>query len=627
MKPKIKIYTGALILAGLFFCSCNKNFLNTEPLGEISSELTWADGPLSEAFVTGIYRGLGQGGFYEQMIASLTDETCFTHTGRSINTIMEASASASNPGWLSDEYAWGRMWQYIRAANIAIENLRTAGFDNQDLKTRLTGEAMFMRAFLYNQLLSYYGSFPIIAKVYGLNDDYTVARNTYEECVNFIVSNCDTAITNLSGRTMDKGRATALAAKALKARVLLYAASDLHDVPTAKSKSTILAAYPNPEYFGYLSGDRKARWEKARDAAKAVLDEGTGYKLDLSRPVSTDEGTANYISLSMAGYSKATGIDAAAGKELIFGRYYSMDLKDEDDGMHVGRNNGPNGYHNWAGNTPLGLLVDDYEMANGSAFSWGNTAQAAHPYVDRDPRFYASILYDGAGWKPRNLISGDVDPANQVQTGKYDLMAGGKVTTFNGLDTRSSTIEDWNGSRSGYYMRKFTDPDPAIVEANDRQLIPWPFFRYTEAVFNYAEACIELGQYAEAITWLNRIRFRAGMPAITETSTALRDRLRKEKRVEMVFEEQRYHDSRRWMIAPATQGRKLTFINIVGTFKAGKQMSSPYHHDENVYNYVYTPVTDQAHENRKWDDKMYFRPFAKDELNKNTALKQNPGYE
>lgn len=625
MKSSIKIYASILFILGVLFCSCNKDFLNTRPLDQISSDATWGDAPLSEAFVTGIYQGLGQGGFYEQMIASLTDEACFTHTGRSINTIMEASSSSSNTGWLSDEYRWARMWQYIRAANIAITSLKTATFDNDDLKQRLTGEAMFMRAFLYNQLLSYYGSFPIITTVYGLNDNYAAARNTYEECVNFITANCDTAITNLTGRTMAKGRATALAAKALKARVLLYAASDLHDVPTAKAKSAILAAYANPEYFGYVSGDRQARWQKARDAAKVVLDEGTGYQLGLTAPVSADQGKANYISLSMAGYSKASGIDAAAGSELIFGRYFSMDL--DEGGSYVGRNNGPNGYHNWAGNTPLGLLVDDYEMADGTAFSWGNAAQAAHPYVGRDPRFYASILYDGAGWKPRNLVSGDVDPANQIQTGKYDLIAGGAKTTFNGLDTRSSTIEDWNGSRSGYYMRKFTDPDPSVVEATGRQLIPWPFFRYTEAVFNYAEACIELGQYTEAALWLNRIRFRAGMPAVTETGAALRDRLRKEKRIEMVFEEQRYHDSRRWMIAPATQGRKLTFINITGTFKPGQQMSSPYHHDENIYDYLYTPVIDQAHENRKWDDKMYFRPFDKDELNKNTSLKQNPGYE
>ncbi|WP_262915334.1 RagB/SusD family nutrient uptake outer membrane protein [Niabella ginsengisoli] len=95
----------------------------------------------------------------------------------------------------------------------------------------------------------------------------------------------------------------------------------------------------------------------------------------------------------------------------------------------------------------------------------------------------------------------------------------------------------------------------------------------------------------------------------------------------MSFEEQRYHDARRWMIASETLGRKLTFINITGTFKAGKQLASPYKHDETIYNYTYTPTTDVAHENRKWVNKMYFAPITRDEMNKNTSLVQNPGYE
>ncbi len=74
-------------------------------------------------------------------------------------------------------------------------------------------------------------------------------------------------------------------------------------------------------------------------------------------------------------------------------------------------------------------------------------------------------------------------------------------------------------------MRKFTDPDPAIVDNNTHQYIPWPFLRYTEAIFNYAEACMELGDETEAKTWLNKIRFRSGMPAITESGAALKGTL------------------------------------------------------------------------------------------------------
>lgn len=615
-----------LILISTIIASCKKGFMNVDPLDRINSDLTWQDGALSEAFVLGCYSKLAMGGFSEEMLASLSDEAVFTHTGRGINTINEGSLSPSNLGMNNGTtYDWDDMYNGIRACNLALESMNADGsFTDETLKRKLNGEVYFLRAYYYHQLVRYYGSVPLILKTYTLTDDYTIGRNTFEECVNQIVSDCDSAAMLLDGFSAQEGRASSLAAMALKSRVLIYAASDLHDMPTAKAKSDLLASYPNPEFLGYTSGDRTARWRAAQAAAKAVVDMGVGYKLNLVAPVSAEEGTQNYIALAMGGKSNVA--DAAAGQEIIFGRYFTADQ--DEGGRQQGLYNGPNGYHCWAGNTPIGLLVDDYEMDDGSDFTWSDPALKAAPYKNRDPRFYASILYDGADWKPRNLISGDVDPASQIQTGQYDLIQNGNQIIFKGLDTRSSSIEDWNGSRTGYYVRKFIDPDPAIVDNNGRQNIPWPFLRYTEAVFNYIEASIELNELSEATLWLNRIRFRAGMPAITETSqAALRDKYRQERRIEMAYEEQRYHDARRWMVAPQTLGRKLTFINVVGKFKPGKTMAAPYHHDETIYDYTYSPVTDVAHENRQWLDKMYFRPFSRDEVNKNDQLVQNPGYE
>jgi hypothetical protein len=94
----------------------------------------------------------------------------------------------------------------------------------------------------------------------------------------------------------------------------------------------------------------------------------------------------------------------------------------------------------------------------------------------------------------------------------------------------------------------------------------------------------------------------------------------------MAYEEQRYHDARRWLIAPTTLGRKVEFINVVGTLKPGALAPSPYRHDETIYTYTYTPVVDNSLENRTWIDKMYFRPISRDEVNKNSKLIQNPGY-
>ncbi len=627
MRKRIK--TGVLLVLLAIPFACDTDFLDTNPVAQVPSETTWSDGPLAQAFVFGIYSYLGYGGFEEQMLASYTDEAMFTHAGRSINTFTEGTESPSNSAWTSNTYAWGEMFEAIRAANTAIANLPVSEFTDVD-RDMLLGEAYFLRAYYSHQLLRYYGSFPIITNLFGLEDDYNTPRNTFAECVDFIVSDLDQSATLLEGKDRIKGRASKLAAQALKARVLLYAASDLHDATVASAKSPTIASFQNKYLVAYTSGDQMVRWQAARDAAKVVLDAGTGYKLNLVAPVTPEEGTANYVALSMGGGSKVA--DAAAGDELIFERTHTPAYTVESNwplgGIHFGINNGPNGYHNWAGNTPIQQLVDDYEVMDGGdsePFDWNDAGHAAAPYDNRDPRFYATILYDGADWKPRPSDVAAIDPVDQIQTGYYDNGGGGFV---NGVDTRESAIENWNGSRTHYYTRKFIDPDPAVIEnQSGSQVVPWPFIRYTEVVLNYVEALIELGEEDEARTWLNKIRFRAGMPAITESGEALRDRYRNERRIELVYEEHRYHDARRWMIAAETLGRGIKSIHVEAKLKAGQSPHVPYRYDPSKYTYTYKVENNTSNENRTWVDKMYFRPISRNEMNINTTLIQNPGYE
>ena len=623
MKNMMQRSLAILLVFSSLLTACKKDFLNTQPLDQVPASDTWKDGALSEAFVNGTYAGLGVGGFGEEMMAAISDEAIFTHAGRNINIINESILNPSNPGFLHTTFEWANMYNRIRNANVALENLPNATFDDKTLKDRLQGEALFLRAYFYQQLLRFYGGVPLVSKSYGLNEDYSVVRNTYAECVTFIVKDLDAAAAFLKGKLVTRGRASEVAALALKARVLLYAASDLHDMPTAIAKSAVLKSFGKPELLGYTSGDRKVRWQAAKDAAKAVLDlAGSGYKTDLTAPVSFEEGRKNYIAMAMGGASKSAEADPAASKELLFERTFSPDKTPQEGATQMGLYNGPNGYHNWSGNSPIEELVSDYEMMDGTKFSWSNPIHKADPYVNREPRFYATILYDGAPWKPRDKISGNVDPANQIQTGAYKIGS----TILPGLDTRQSTIENWNGSWTGYYFRKFTDPDPNIVENTQRQYVPWPFLRYTEMMFNYAEASIELGLDAEARTWLNKIRFRAGLPAITESGDALKQRLRTEKRIEMAYEEQRLFDTRRWMIPVETIGRKTTYITVEGTLKPGAQAPSPYRKDKTLFDYTYTPVVNNTLENRKWDDKAYYRPITLTEINRNSQLVQNPGY-
>ena len=609
--------TSLTAMATMFY-ACNDNFLDTTPLDKISSSATWSDGTLAEAFVFSVYSYLGYGGFEEQMLAVYTDEAMFTHAGRNINTFNEGSESPSSLSWKSSTYEWGTMYSAIRQANVAIQNIPEATFDDQDLKDKLMGEAYFLRAYYYHQLMRFYGGVPLIDTPYTLEDDLSIARNTFGETIEFIVADLDRAANLLNNKDEVDGRASRLAALALKSRVLLYAASDLHESSKAPSGyGTDLHAY---------SGGQQARWQAAQQAAKAVLDLTTGYKTDLNTPVDYETGKTNALALAMGG--KSAVADAAAASELIFQRTLTSEYQREDNwplgGTHFGVNNGPNGYHNWSGNAPIQQLVDDYELMDGTKFDWDNATHKADPYADRDPRFYTHVLYDGAPWKPRPADVVSIDPYDEIQTGSYDDGSGGII---NGVDTRESPIENWNGSRTSYNNRKFIDPDPSLVEnLTSHQVIPWPFIRYAEAVLNYVEASIELGQEDEARTWMNKIRFRVGMPAVTDTGEDLKARYRNERRIELAFEEHRYHDARRWLIASETLGRGIQVMNITAKLKTGKSPIVPYKHDKSVYDYTYEVQNNTELENRTWKNKMYYRPISRDEINKNELLVQNPEY-
>lgn len=609
-----KLYIGIGIAGAFTVAACNTDFLNTKPLGEATKDDVWQDQALAEAFVNEIYNGLSSGGFLETMLSSATDETMFTHN-YGMKNMGEATISPTDAEYVTNRgtFRWGELYKRIRACNVFFQNVGKVPFEKTATGERLRGEAFFLRAYFYHQLVRAYGGVPLVDTVYTLDDkDYTIARSSFSDCVEYIVRDCDSAAFYLQGKEgiTVKGRATEGAALALKSRILIYAASDLHDFPTASAKSSVIAAAASPEVLAYTSGSRPDRWRRAKAAAWALMSPER-YKLAFPTPATPEEASNNYQQMFLGDNT-----------ESIFSRYF-VNAKSEPGGQ-IGLYNGLNGYHNWSGNTPTQLLIDDYEMADGTPFNWNDLNHKANPYRNRDPRFYASILYDGANWRQRPTDVASKDPANQAQTGVYQVWdeEQQKIINSPGLDTRQGPIENWNGSFTGYYMKKFIDP--AVDAQYFRQQVPYPFFRYTEVLFNYAEACIGLGEEDEARKYLNMIRTRAGMPPITESGPALVARFQREKEIEMVFEEQRFYDVRRWMTAPSTVGRALRGINVVGTLKANQKVTL-YQHDETKYDYTYTPVT-LVNENRMWLDKMYFMPLQRDEMNRNNKLVQNPGY-
>src|SRR5213595_2700866 len=412
MRPDIRVTTLALVL--LFGANSCTDVLDVTPKDQFPDQAVFTDPNLAQAFLNDMYRGLGHG-LYEIMLASLADETQFIHV-YATDKIVQAVITSSDRGALDDgrfaHFNWGPNYSRIRQTNIFLSHIDATTFDAA-WKQRMKGEAYFLRAYFYHNLMRMYGGVPLITKVYGLNEDYKVARNSFKETVDFIVANADSAAALLptSYTGADVGRATKGAALALKARVLLYAASDLYNVnPSANA----LTGYTTPQ-------DRTALWRAAKNAAQAVMDIGS-YGLFRPTPASSQEAAQNYADLFLQKTSQ----------EAIMSRFF---LTTRDDGAYPNRDDGPNGYHTWGGNTPIQNLIDDYRMADGSKFDWSNPAHAAAPYANRDPRLSGSILYDRAPWRQRPDDVKKLDSIGVIQTFRQLTVDTAVVA---GLDTRDS---------------------------------------------------------------------------------------------------------------------------------------------------------------------------------------------
>lgn len=223
---------------------------------------------------------------------------------------------------------------------------------------------------------------------------------------------------------------------------------------------------------------------------------------------------------------------------------------------------------------------------------------AASPYENRDPRFYASILYDGAPWKERTLETYFTVDASGNETG-------------GGQDTRYGR-DDWNTSPTGYNMKKFMD-ESYVGNSYNFSAKNWIWIRMAELYLNQAEAWYHAGDENKARTAVNKVRNRAGMPDIVSSGEQLLEDIKHERRIELVFEEHRYYDVRRWKEADKYLGRMMHAITVKL-------------HPDGHKTYEVSDLRSDVGGNRLWDDKMYWLPIMRSEIEKNSNLTQNPGY-
>jgi starch-binding outer membrane protein, SusD/RagB family len=625
-----KIFYNILTIAVLLFLapSC-EDVLDQSAVDTFNEELVFSDINVVNAYLGKTYDRMGGNtdngilGAREDLLSSGTDQTLCIH--RPANYVMiKGTMSPDQLGYFVNDglggfTRWNNLYANIQNVNKILDNIDAVPLQpgQEALQKQMKGEAYFIRAYDYSSLLMYYGGAILQNKAFMLGEDYsTMKRSTIKETLDFILKDIQSAIDNLPA-TIEQGRANRGAAAALKSRVLLFCASKLTN--GGYEASNTLVSFP--------SGSQTALLQQARDAAKDVMDGKYGtYALvgSTADPVSplSQADVQKYADTYFSNFIQKAGWNS----ETIWGIQFPL------TGGNINNANiwyGPCGYHNWGNNNPTEPMVRRWEMADGTKFQWdkydpGNmdvrTATAAelaadpqrNPYNGREPRFYASVLYDGAPWQQRPSDAAGLEPENKVQTGYYLKNPGDATAYKNGIDTRQGLIEAWNGTKVGYYIRKLMDP--ATAGQYFRGTHTWVEFRYAEILMNYAEACIELGgaDLQKGIDAMNMVRNRAGLPdRVTGDQATAREYVRHERNIEFFGEGHRFYDIRRWMIA-----------NDVIENVYGMRIE---HYDNGSHMWKYNKA-DKADERTFTDNKFYWVPLSRDEMKKAPQLQQNPGY-
>ena len=564
MKTKYIFY--AILGVTLSFSSCKQNILDLKPLDSFSDADVFTDAALLGQFVDGTYRGMGHpyGGEGDKFIEGMTDDGYSQHNVQYRN--YTAGAIGRDQGESVNDNLWSNSYANIRRVNLFMEKTQGSTIDPTTLQN-LTGQMQFLRAFFYAKMMIWYGGVPIIENTFELGQqNYDLGRNSVEEVTAFVVKECDEAIAKLpsfSG-SVPFGRATKEAAMALKARTLLYAASPLFNTTNDQSK-----------------------WIAARDANKLVM----------------DISTVNNI-VDATDYGNVFG--GKSTNDVILSRSFTQNNAHGGGEWGVNMWFYPGSMNGWGTLVPTQDLVNSYELTNGKLPSDPTSGfDPQNPYINRDPRFAKSILYQGA-----TIMDPERGAVREMQY-FYDKNEPSN-TAKNGIDGKGGPSQPWNNSPTAYNFRKFLDEGKRAQQKGDQEnLSPWIYFRKTEFFLNYAETQIALGNETEAKRALNIVRLRYQMPDITESGTALVQRYRNERRVELSIEQHRFNDIRRWKLGATVFAKPALGARI----------------DKNgtTLEYNLTSVVDNE---RRFLEKMYLLPIPFAEIQRsNNKLSQNPGYE
>ena len=590
MKKTILYAAFLLAMAGTTLSSCEDmfgGFLDKQPSNELTEEQVFSEWKTTMQFHFDTYNFLRHGAcrINSSWMDAATDLAETSYASGGVRTSFNIGNYYANSGASELVDTWELYYRGIRKCNMILEridNVPKATDDSQEKyetdKKNYKAEAHFLRAYFYWEMFLRYGPVPIVKEVLDPDGDllrnYTTRPTLKEFVVDFVLEElkqCESGLMDkeTSAGAGNQGRINQPMARALYSRIMLYMAS---------------------ERFSQASG---ITWSQAATAAKGFIDTyGALYGL-----YTTDTDVVTR-------YTNAILKNAHDGKnnEVIFWR---NDLRIDFGFIY---NDTPVGEGGNGGLCPSQNLVDMYDMANGTSpfsryddtgapvYSIANmpTFNAASgyndndPYNGRDPRLKATVLYNGVKWG----------------NGTINVLPG----------QRDNPVGNANATPTGYYVRKYIPEN--ILDDNHTGINyrNWIIIRYAEILLNYAEALNESGEGTreEVLNILQPIRDRAGITAkLTaridlQTKEERRNFIRKERTVELAFEDHRAWDVRRWNVAEEALARPIYGMSIT----------------QSNGSLVYTRKVSQK---RVFTEKMYLYPIPEGEVWK-TSIDNNPGW-
>lgn len=511
MKKNILISTMVFVLAGATI-SCS-DFLDKEVDLTQQADNIFSDYNNTRGFLANIYtylpdafHGYTDGQYLNASKDAMTDNAVSYWDVHYYHQVHNDAFDATNHQFAN--YYYNLDTRGIRACNQFLKNARTdvignaakAGDDNK-LGDRWIAEARAIRAILTFDMACWFGDTPIFVTVenepYIMNtSDPMPDRSSFTDVVDWIVSECDAIKNALPFRYQNEdenwGRVNGAAVYALKSRALLYKASPLHN--TSNDQSWWQAAAQAAEDF--ISAN-SALGTRAYHLYSTGNPNSDYYDCFISNPVLNPEYILSRSVWTTDAIEWACSPCGFAGSNQAYGR-----------------------------TNPTQNLVDSYETINGLPIDQDPTYDEQNPYANRDPRLEQTILHHGSIWGDK--VNGEERAIDVCPTGiDYAELHGGTVT--------------------GYYPKKFVNNMSFKSPTSYRHACP--IFRYGEILLNAAEAYANAGNASKAMEYVNQIRARVGMPAYSGLSgSSLVERIQNERRIELVFEDHRYFDERRWKL-------------------------------------------------------------------------------